>query len=90
VVGQDTLSPSSTTFPEKLMFTFWTRKERCEAWFKAYKALVENQILFVSNSQCWWMFQSFWIIFKRMNIIHILVVVRLGFRSGVYLGFGSG
>jgi hypothetical protein len=27
---------------------------------------------------------------KRMNSIHILVVVRLGFRSGDYLGFGGG
>jgi hypothetical protein len=25
-----------------------------------------------------------------MNSIHILVIVRLGFRSGDYLGFGSG
>jgi hypothetical protein len=25
-----------------------------------------------------------------MNSIHILVVVRLGFRSGDYLGFGGG
>jgi len=26
---------------------------------------------------------------KRMNIIHILIVVRLGFRSGNYLGLGG-
>jgi hypothetical protein len=44
------------------------------------------KILFVSNSQCWWMCQTF---IKRMNSIHILVVVRLGFRSGNYLGLSG-
>jgi hypothetical protein len=44
------------------------------------------KILFVSNSQCWWMCQTF---IKMMNSIHILVVVRLGFRSGNYLGLSG-
>ncbi len=45
------------------------------------------EILFVSNSQRLMNVLTF---IKRMNNIHILVVVRLGFRSGDYLGFGGG
>jgi hypothetical protein len=44
------------------------------------------EILFISNSQCWWMYQTF---IKRMKSIHIFGVVRLGFINGKYLGFGS-
>jgi hypothetical protein len=40
----DTLSPSLTTFREKLMSTILKVKGRLFDKFKAYKALVDNEI----------------------------------------------
>jgi hypothetical protein len=70
VVEHDTLSPSSMTFREKLMFTFWKQKERCltnskhtRPWWKMKLAWRSNLAIWQQRRVC---VQKIWQLFVWM------------------------